>query len=188
MKTRITLILGTTRRNSESQKVAGYIRQVLQDQGSVEVDYLDLGQADIPLFEERISHLESPSADLMHWNERVNASGGIVIVAPEYKNAYPGSLKNFFDYLPPQVFRHQPVGIVTVSSGAFGGQLCLSQLRLVCLAMGGVPIPEHLRVPHVKEVFPADGSGPDEAFRTRSVKFLEDYLHYVRIFAPQGAE
>lgn len=188
MKTKLTLILGTTRRDSESSKVAAYLRQLLEENGSCEIEYLDLGKADIPLFEERLSHLESPPADLLHWNETVQKSAGIVIVAPEYKNAYPGSLKNFLDYLPPQVFRHKPVGIVTVSSGAFGGQLCLAQLRLVCLAMGGLPVPEHLRVPFVKEVFAQDGAKPDEAFQTRSIKFLEDYLYYVRIFENQGSE
>ena len=64
-----------------------------------------------------------------------------MIIAPEYKNGYPGSLKNALDYLRPEVFRRKPIGIVTVSAGGFGGINCLAQLRLVCLAMGEVPIP-----------------------------------------------
>ena len=76
-----------------------------------------------------------------------------MIVAPEYKNGYPGSLKNAFDYLPAGILRRTPVGIVTVSSGGFGGLNCLAQLRLVCLAMGGVPIPVALPVSRVDEAF-----------------------------------
>jgi NAD(P)H-dependent FMN reductase len=188
MKTPITLILGTTRLNSESSKVAGYIHQLLQKNDSLRPEYLDLGQADIPLFEERLTHLESPTEDLVKWNETLKTSAGILIVAPEYKNAYPGSLKNFLDYLPPQIFKHKPVGIVSVSSGASGGQNCLAQLRLVVLAMGGVAIPEHLRVAHVKEVFPQDGSGPDDNFQSISINFLEEYLYYVRIFAERDSD
>ena len=74
-------------------------------------------------------------------SEKLSRADGLVIAAPEYKNGYPGSLKNAFDYLLAGILGRKPISIVTVSSGGFGDLNCLAQLRLVCLAMGGVPIP-----------------------------------------------
>ena len=183
MKLRYTLILGTTRINNESQKVALFLKKLLEESGKVEVDYLDLGQVDIPIMEERLHKLEDPPQDLVTWNDNIRNAQGIIIVAPEYKRSYPGSLKNFFDYLPAQVFRYKPVAITTVSSGVLGGVACLGQLRLTCLALGGMPTPDHLRVPFVKELFPDDGTGPDEEFAGRASSFLEEFEKYVVAFA-----
>jgi NAD(P)H-dependent FMN reductase len=47
-----------------------------------------------------------------------------VTVAPDYKNGYTGSLKNAFDYLAAGILRCKLIGIVTVSSGGFGGLDC----------------------------------------------------------------
>ena len=62
------------------------------------------------------------------------------LVTPEYNNGYPGVLKNALDYFLPE-YRRKPVGIVTVSSGGFGGINALAQLRLVLFLMGAYPIP-----------------------------------------------
>jgi NAD(P)H-dependent FMN reductase len=182
MKQHFTLILGTTRINNESSKVALFLKGLLEESGLLEIDYLDLGETDIPIMEERLPKLLNPSPQLLHWNEKLKSTNGILIVAPEYKNSMPGSLKNFLDYLPPQIFRRRPVGIVTVSSGVLGGINCLAQLRPVCLALGGTPIPDYLRVPFVTQMFPDDGSGPDEKFSSLAHDFLQEYLKYVGIF------
>lgn len=180
MKPSITLILGTSRTNNESSKVAQFLKGMLEESGLAEVSYLDLGEAAFPILEERLDHMETPLPSLAFWNQKIQASQGILIVAPEYKNGYPGSLKNFLDYLPRAAFQYKPIGIATVSSGIIGGVNCLAQLRLVCLAMAGLPIPNHLRVPQVKSLFPADGSGPGEDFHTLASGFVSEYLKYVK--------
>ena len=181
MKLQITLILGTTRINNESQKVARFLLDLLANDQDVQVHFLDLGQVDVPIMEERLHLLEDKPADLVHWNQQIQDSHGILIVAPEYKGGYPGSLKNFFDYLPRGPFRYKPVGLATVSSGVIGGVSCLSQLRLATIALAGLPIPEYLRVPNVKETFPHLGADPGEAFRERTNGFLSEFLKYTKV-------
>ena len=110
-----------------------------------------------------------------------------MIVAPEYKNGYPGSLKNAFDYLPAGILRRKPIGIVTVSSGGFGGLNCLAQLRLVCLAMGGVPIPVAFPVSRVDEAFDEPGALRDPKLAARVGPFLDELIWYTRALAgPRG--
>jgi NAD(P)H-dependent FMN reductase len=103
-----------------------------------------------------------------------------MIVTPEYKNGYPGSLKNALDYLVAGILRRKPVAICTVSSGGFGGINCLAQLRLVILAMGGLPIPESLPISDVRSVFGADGTLLKPGFDAKAQSLVADLCWYAR--------
>jgi len=97
---------------------------------------IDLADLDLPVMRHRLGETDAAPPGAVGLSEKLNRADGLVIVAPEYKNGYPGSLKNAFDYLPAGILRRKPIGIVTVSSGGIGGLNCLAQLQLVCLAMG----------------------------------------------------
>lgn len=174
MKTKISLISGSSRQGNESIKVARYLNDLLTATSQVEIQFIDVGSLQLPGMEQRLGQWENPPQNLVEANEHIQESDCILIVAPEYKNSLPGTLKNFFDYLPGGVFRYKAIGIATVSSGAFGGINCLAQLRLICLAMGGMPIPDRLMVGQVKELFP----DPSEEFRNRAERFLKEFLRY----------
>ena len=109
-----------------------------------------------------------------------------MIVAPEYKNGYPGSLKNAFDYLEAGILRRKPIGIVTVSSGGFGGLNCLAQLRLVCLALGGVPIPVTLPVSRVEDALDEQGGLRDPKFAAQASTFLDELVWYTEALNGRG--
>jgi len=66
-----------------------------------------------------------------------------------------------------------------VSSGGFGGLNCLSQLRLVGLALSGIPIPEKLCVSKVNELFDEDGNLQDASFTQKTSDFIQQFLWYV---------
>jgi NAD(P)H-dependent FMN reductase len=101
-------------------------------------------------------------------------------VSPEYKNGIPGALKNALDYLRPQIFKRTPLAIATVSSGGFGGINCLSQLRLVGLALGGIPISEKLCVSNVDEVFDINGMVIEDSISEQTTQFAEAFLWYIK--------
>src|SRR5262249_59086950 len=114
----------------------------------------------LPIMADRLSQLDPPPPGARDFSARLAGADGLLIVTPEYKGGYPGALKNAFDYLDAGIFRRKPIAIVTVSAGGFGGVNCLAQLRQVCLAMGGPPIPEALPVSHVREAFDEQGALP----------------------------
>ena len=75
----------------------------------------------------------------------------------------------------------KPIGIVTVSSGGFGGLNCLAQLRLICLAMGGVPIPgRDFPVSRVEEVLDETGGLRDPKLAARIGPFLDELAWYTQ--------
>jgi NAD(P)H-dependent FMN reductase len=108
----------------------------LEGHDEVATALIDLADLDLPVMRHRLGETDAAPPGAVGLSEKLNRADGLVIVAPEYKNGYPGSLKNAFDYLPAGILRRKPIGIVTVSSGGFGGLNCLAQLQLVCLAMG----------------------------------------------------
>lgn len=136
--------------------------------------------------EERLHRRDDPPPGLREFGEKVGRADSFIVVTPEYNHGYPGVLKNALDYLLPE-YERKPVGIVTVSAGGFGGINCLAQLRLVCLAMGALPIPENLSVSRVQDSFKDDGTH-DPAYDKRCADFLDELLWFTEAVAARKAK
>jgi NAD(P)H-dependent FMN reductase len=147
---------------------------------------LDLSELDFPVMEQRLADMADPPPRLAAFSATIAAADALLIVTPEYKNGYPGSLKNALDYLAAGILRRKPVGICTVSAGGFGGINCLAQLRLVVLAMGGLPIPEALAISDVRSVFAADGTLIKPVFETKAKALVADLCWYARRLQRDG--
>jgi NAD(P)H-dependent FMN reductase len=132
----IPVLLGTIRVGRRSGHAARLLVSELENRGGIDTALIDLADFDLPVMRNRLGDTDTPPPGLTEFSAKVTRADGLVIVAPEYKNGYPGALKNALDYLAAGIFRRKPIGILTVSSGGFGGLNCLAQLRLVCLAMG----------------------------------------------------
>ncbi len=137
----IPILLGTTRANNQSAQVAKFLQNQFLKYKQIDTPLLDLATSDFPLLTERVSIENEISPMLTKWTSIIQQSNGVIIVSPEYKSGYPGSLKNFLDYLPPGILRYKPIGISTVSSGIYAGTSCLQQLRHVVIGMAGIVIP-----------------------------------------------
>jgi NAD(P)H-dependent FMN reductase len=181
----IPVLLGTSRVGCRSAAVARLLWGELESRGGLRTELIDLAVLDLPVMRHRLGDSDNPPAGAIELSSKLSLADGLVIVAPEYKNGYPGSLKNAFDYLEAGILRRQPIGIVTVSSGGFGGINCLAQLRLVCLAMGGIPIPLVFPVSRVEEAFDQAGSLRDPKLTARMGAFLDELIWYTQALARQ---
>jgi NAD(P)H-dependent FMN reductase len=182
----IPIICGSTRRDRQSIKVARFVLTRLQQRRDVKTELLDLLELNFPIMEERLHRRDDPPPGLKEFGEKIGAADSFIIVTPEYNNGYPGVLKNALDYLLPE-YERKPVGIVTVSAGGFGGINCLAQLRLVCLGMGAVPIPENLSISRVQDAFKDDGTY-DHAYDKRAEGFLDEVLWFTEAIAARKAK
>jgi NAD(P)H-dependent FMN reductase len=183
----IPIIVGSTRRDRQSVKVARFVLARLQKRTNVETGLLDLLEYDFPIMEERLHHRDDPPPGLLEYSRKIERADSLVIVSPEYNNGYPGVLKNALDYLLPE-YERKPIGIVTVSAGGFGGITCLAQLRLVTIGMGAVPIPESLPVSRVRESFQDDGTPNDPVYEKRAAAFLDELLWFTEAIADRKAK
>ncbi|NES45699.1 NAD(P)H-dependent oxidoreductase [Moorena sp. SIO2C4] len=178
IKLKIPIVLGSCRIGRESLKVAKFILGELIEQNRIDTELIDLGEYKLPMLEERLQDSSNPPDNVLQFCSKLGQADGILLVTPEYKNGYPGVLKNALDYLEPQALKYKPIGICTVSSGRFGGLDCLAQLRLVCLALGGLPIPDKLPVAKVKELFDENGKLCDFGFKPKIASFINELVWY----------
>lgn len=180
----IPVILGSTRRNRESAKVAQFALQCLKRMNQVQTELIDLKEFDLPMMEERLRFRDDAPASVLKFSAKINQADSIVIVTPEYSGGYPGVLKNALDYLKHE-YKRKPFGIVTVSAVDTGGILCLNALRQVVLSLGGVPIPASLMVARVKESFDSTGNPINPAFNKQAQTFFEELLWFTEAVVRQ---
>jgi len=180
----IPVILGSTRRNRESAKVAGFALASLHNIQCVSTELIDLKELNLPIMEERLRFRSDPPLQVNDFSNKINRADAIVIVTPEYNSGYPGVLKNALDYLKEE-YRRKPFGIITVSSAWSGGILCLAALRQVILHLGGVPIPAILPVPQVQEAFDDEGNPRDQRFRDHAKSYFDELLWFTEALATQ---
>ncbi len=183
----IPIIVGSTRRDRQSIKVARFVLARLQRRPGVETELLDLLEYNFPIMEERLHQRDDPPPRLSEYAGKIARADSLIIVTPEYNNGYPGVLKNALDYLLPESER-KPIGIVTVSAGGFGGLTCLAQLRLVTLGMGAFPIPEALPVSRVRDSFRDDGTPNEAVYEKRAAAFLDEVLWFTEAIADRKAK
>jgi NAD(P)H-dependent FMN reductase len=180
----IPVILGSTRRNRESVKVAQFAFDWLSRLEKVRTELLDLQELNLPMMEERLRFRDDAPASVLKFSVGIEQADSIVIVSPEYSGGYPGVLKNALDYLKSE-YRRKPVGIITVSAVETGGILCLNALRQVVLNLGGVPIPASLLVARVQEAFDTQGSPINPAFTDRARIFFDELLWFTQRLSNQ---
>ena len=183
----IPIIVGSTRRDRQTIKVARFVLKKTQERLGVQTEVLDLLEYNFPIMEERLHHRDDPPPRLQEFADKIARADSIIIVSPEYNNGYPGVLKNALDYLLPE-YERKPFGIVTVSAGGFGGLTCLAQLRLVAIGLGAFPIPENLAISRVRDSFKDDGNPNDPAYDKRAAGFLDELLWFTEAIADRKAK
>ena len=179
----IALVAGSGRNNSQSGKVARFIRQRL-----IQLDYstdaqsslIDLGLAPLPLW---------PAEDAGPWElyrKQLQAADAVVIVAPEWNGMACPAIKNFFIYASKAELAHKPALLVGVSSG-IGGAYPISELRAssykncrLCY------LPEHLIVRRVEQVMNGvePSSEDDQRLHARLDYDLDILARYAQALRP----
>jgi NAD(P)H-dependent FMN reductase len=180
----ITIVVGSIRQGRKSLAVAEYLHARVHEKTELAARLLDLADYPCPPLEERTEG-ESALPTARKLFQQLSEADALLIVAPEYKGGVPGALKNVFDYFPPGFLRHKPVGICTVSAGGYGGINCLSQLRLLTLAVGGIPIPEFVAVSRVNEVADERGGGLERVFAGKLDAFFAELIWHCEAMAYQ---
>lgn len=185
---KVTIISGSHRENSQSMKVAQFMKNTLLEQPECEqVDILDLAcrfaDAPIPLWDEGIWRGEAQwQAVLEPISAALDESDAFVIISPEYHGQVPSALRNFFLMWSKGEIAHKPAMLVGVSSGD-GGATPIAELRMSSYKNNRICyIPEQIIIRNVESVLNNDESDnnadADRYFRDRirfSLTILKEY-------------
>ena len=185
---KITIISGSHRNPSQSEKVARHIEKTLQQEHGVDTWFYTLADNPLPLWDQSLWE------DNPEWNERLEPikehltlSDGFVIVSPEWHGQVPAGLKNFFLLFNRFELGHKPAMIVTVSS-ADGGAYPVAELRMSSYKNNRICyIPEQVIVRNVENVLNENAEEnnheADEYFRERiswSLGILKAYAEAMK--------
>ena len=128
---KISIISGSHRNPSQSEKVARHIEKTLAKEfDDIEPWVYALADNPLPLWDQTLWE------DNEEWNQRLaplkkqlSESDAFVIIAPEWHGQVPAGLKNFFLMFNRFELGHKPALIVTVSS-TDGGAYPVAELRM----------------------------------------------------------
>jgi len=146
------IVVGSHRKNSQSLKVGKYIQICLEKEGQ-SVQLLDLGTANIPLWDEDFW------SDTPRWTQlwkpistQLLAADALTVVSPEWSGMAPPALKNFFLLCSKNELAHKPALLVGVSSG-ISGSYPIAELRMSSFKNTRLCyIPDHVIVRFVETV------------------------------------
>lgn len=175
----IALISSSVRTGRNSHRVALYLDWYCSENNLAAVDMIDLAALNFPVFEERLQYMKNPPEGAQAFAERITNAEGVIVVTPEYNGGYPAALKNAIDLLYPE-WKRKPIGLATVSAGAFGGSQVGTSLSFSFLKIGALVTPAVFRVPTVQKAYDENGVPVDkEATDRRAKAFLDEFFWLV---------
>lgn len=170
------ILLGTPRKNRESENVAKWVYQQMQQRAEIETQYFDVCDFRLPQ-----DHYGQEIKDQFpEWRDAIVRADGLVIVTPEYNHGYPGALKSVLDLLLRE-YVHKAVAFVGVSAGPWGGTRVIESMVPMVRELGLVASFSDLNFPQVASKFDDDGNLTDEAYQKRVVSFLDELIWMARV-------
>ncbi len=147
----LQILLTSTRPGRSGDAVARWFEPVARAHGAFEVEYVDLAEVNLPLFDEprhpRLQQYEH--AHTRRWSETVLRADAFVIVTPEYNYSAPPALVNALDFLANE-WAYTPVGFVSYG-GVSGGLRAVQSAKPILTTLKMMPIPETVALPMFNE-------------------------------------
>jgi chromate reductase len=161
----LTLLVGTSRPQSRTRRVAEFYATLLDELGA-SYQFLDLTDLPADLLTEALYHNAGQHEEFNRLIAPLDQSDKIVIFAPEYNCSIPGALKAFIDALPyPGGIRGKKAALVSLSSGGQGGLLAMSHLTDILFYLGTGVLPQRVRLPNISQHLSKQGVITDPMLR-----------------------
>lgn len=180
---KITILCGSSRKDSQSGKVARYLQQELEKKHGQTTYLLNLAGNPLPIWDESIfSHGETWQKVWDPIKAELQSSDGFVFVVPEWNGMAPSAVMNFFQLCSAQELGHKPGLIVTVSA-TFGGAFPVAELRQVSYKNSRISyLPEHVIIRNVGTTFngPEPENEADAYLRDRATYGLKLLIEYAK--------
>jgi azobenzene reductase len=139
---RIALVCGSVREASTTKILLKQLEQSLKPTSRVVVDFIDLKETPLPIFDGSAENRERAKSFV----ERMNRADCYIVASPEYHNSFSGVLKNAFDFVSGEQIKGKPIGIIATSGGGKGGINCLNSMRTFLRGLYGMVLAEQIVV------------------------------------------
>jgi NAD(P)H-dependent FMN reductase len=141
--TKVAVIVGSTRQNRQTDKLAKWVNEEVAK--VAEVETLDLRDYPMPFYDEpgsaRYMPERNPGPEITKWLNKLTEFDGFVVVTAEYNRSMPAVLKNAIDVVGHEI-DDKPVALV--GHGSSGGAQAIANLRMALPGIGAVTVPQAL--------------------------------------------
>ena len=183
----IIVFAGSTRNQSLNKKLALYATQLIQNDGTVNVQFIDLADYDMPLYNGDLEQESGMPERASAFKSLLQECDGFFITSPEYNGFFTSLLKNTLDWATrPHTdsnkntrdpFKDKVASIASTSPGPTGGMRGLPHLRTYLSGIGSHVTPMQTAVGNGMSVFDHDNTITDERlnqmFKTQIDQFIQ---------------
>lgn len=170
---KITIICGTNRRNSYTEKVSNYYCNLLESKG-VEVKVLSLKELENIITLSDYFNKENPKLNALI-SEYITPSQAFVFIIPEYNGSYPGIMKLFLDTVHPAHWNDKMACITGVAGGRAGNLRGMDQLTGVLNYLKMHVYHNKLPISQIDKIF-AEGTPNNEETKVVINRQIEGFL------------
>jgi chromate reductase len=180
MKTALTLS-GSIRKGSYNRVLQRHMGRKLSEAG-VAVTELDLGDFDMPIFNEDLEAEHTPDS-ARELAELWRSHDIIFIATPEYNGGSAPLMVNTITWLSrqrPSPFRHAMFGIGGVSSGKYGTIWSLSHLRDSLTKVGALIVPTLMGIGPAEQAFDDNGDPVEKSVIRKVDQMVTELTQFSR--------
>jgi NAD(P)H-dependent FMN reductase len=167
----IPIILGTNRKDRQSEKVARWVFSKMRESEEIETQFFDVRDFDLPQDDYGTEIKDSFPV----WRDAITRADGLVIVSPEYNHGYPGVLKSVLDLLLKE-YIHKAVALVGVSASPWGGTRVIEAMVPMVRELGLAVTFRDLNFPQVQKKFNENGNLLDAGYEKYVQGFLKELI------------
>ena len=181
MKKKITILVGSLRKDSYSKKMANELIRLAPE--TLEMEIVEIGN--LPHYNQDLeANLPQEWKD---FRKKIRESDGVFFVSPEYNRTIPGVLKNAIDIgsRPPKenVWKHKPVAVATSSGSGIGGFGANHNIRQAVVFSDARMMPKEIYIGLVAERFKEDGITLVESTEEFLKSVLKEFDEWVNYFS-----
>jgi len=179
----ITIISGTNRRGSATEKFAKHIYKLIKSKTKEKVNYFSLQKLPADVLHNSMYSDKKQSKALRKIQEEIMIPAEkFLIVSPEYNGSFPGVLKLFLDaisiYQYRPTFKNKKVALVGVASGRAGNLRGLDHLTGIFHHVGSEVMPNKLPISKCKDLMNEKGVITDEGTLKTLDTFADSLIEY----------
>lgn len=139
------------------------------------VDIVDLMEEKLPPLHYTLKSQTDLSERMQQLSDRLNKSGAMIFVSPEYNGSFSPALKNMVDHFAKGPFSGKSIGVATVSVGGLAGMRAAMQMQLLILGCFGHPLPQMLLTGNVNDKVDTEGNILDEKYGLAVDRYITEF-------------
>ena len=179
----ITVISGTNRKGSNTEKFAKHLYKLLKSKTKEPVKYFSLQKLPDDILKVSMYNSRSQSKALRKIQEEVMIPADkFLVVSPEYNGSIPGALKLFLDacsiYEYRPTFKGKKAGLVGVASGRSGNLRGMDHLGSIFNHVGTEVMGAKLPISQCENLVDKKGKITDKGTLTAMEKHVDDFLNF----------